>query len=183
MLYEFADLIDPKQLPSRRKYLHYYITGFVDGEGCFSISVKKQDDAKFGWVIDPVFHVTQNKERGIILEILKRTFKCGRIIPKPGQEDKVLQYTVDSRRNLTDVIIPFFEKNKPIAKSRQFVFFKEIIDSLKKGEHRNQAGITNLMKKVYAMSEERKHPLEEVLLQIQQRVTPQRPYVEHHNNE
>jgi hypothetical protein len=170
MLFEFADLIDPKQLPSRRKYLNYYITGFVDGEGCFSISVKKQDNTRFGWVIDPVFHVTQNKERNIILEILKRTFKCGRIIPKPGQEDKVLQYTVDSRRNLTEKIIPFFERNKPIAKKREFEFFKETVMSLEKGEHRSVVGITKLIKKAYLMSEERKHSLEEVLSQIQQRV-------------
>ena len=89
MLYEYADIIDPKQLPSRRKYLNNYIVGFVDGEGCFSISIKKHDDTKFGWVIDPVFHVTQSKQRSIILEIVKRTFRCGRIIPKPGQEAEV----------------------------------------------------------------------------------------------
>ncbi|MBM4401145.1 MAG: hypothetical protein FJ045_04255, partial [Crenarchaeota archaeon] len=136
MLFEFADLIDPKQLPNRRKYLNYYITGFVDGEGCFSISIKKQDNTRFGWVIDPVFHVTQSKEHSIILEVIKRTLKCGRIIPKPGQEDKVLQYTVDSRRSLAEIIIPFFEKNKPIAKWREFEFFKEIVISLEKGEHK-----------------------------------------------
>jgi hypothetical protein len=170
MLYEFADLIDPKQLPSRRRYLNYYIAGFVDGEGCFSISVKKQDDTKFGWVVDPVFHVTQSKERGIVLEILRRTFRCGRIIPKPGQEDRVLQYTVDSRRSLVETILPFFEKNKPVVKWREFEFFREIVNSLEKGEHRNAAGIIKLVKRAYSMSEERKHSLEEVLSQIQQRV-------------
>ena len=72
MLNEFKDIIDPKMLPNRRKYLHYYIVGLVDGEGCFSISIKKQDNTKFGWVIDPVFHVTQNKEHAAVLEILKR---------------------------------------------------------------------------------------------------------------
>jgi hypothetical protein len=169
MLYEFADLIDPKQLPSRRKYWDYYIVGFVDGEGCFSISIKKQEDTKFGWVIDPVFHVTQNKERSVILEMIKRTFKCGRIIPKPGQEDKVLQYVVDSRPNLTRTIIPFFEKHKPIAKQREFEYFKEIISSLEKGEHKNIQGITALIKKTYEMSDDRKHSLEEVLKEIEQR--------------
>ncbi|MEM2166931.1 MAG: LAGLIDADG family homing endonuclease, partial [Candidatus Bathyarchaeia archaeon] len=63
MLNEFKDLIDPKRLPARRKYLYYYIVGLVDGEGCFSISIKRQDDTRFGWVIDPVFHVTQSKDQ------------------------------------------------------------------------------------------------------------------------
>jgi hypothetical protein len=170
MLYEFADLIDPKRLPSRRKYLNYYLTGFIDGEGCFSISVKKQDDTKFGWVVDPVFHVTQNKGRGLVLEILKRILKCGRIIPKPGQEEDVLQYVVDSRRSLIGAIIPFFDKNKPVAKWREFEFFKEIVSSLENGEHRTVTGITQLIRRAYEMSEDRKLPLEEVLEQIQRRV-------------
>ena len=149
--------------------MNYYITGFVDGEGCFSISIKKQDNTRFGWVIDPVFHITQSKERSIILKIIKRALKCGRIIPKPGQEDKVLQYTVDSRRSLTEVIIPFFEKNKPIAKWCEFEFFKEIVGSLEKGEHKTVEGITKLVRKVYEISEDRKHSLEEVLSEIQKR--------------
>ncbi len=170
MLYEFSDLVDPKKLPRRRKYLHYYIVGFVDGEGCFSVSIKKQDDTKFGWVVDPVFHVTQDKERGVILKILKRTFKCGRIIPKPGQEDAVLQYVVDSRRHLAEVIIPFFNKHKPIAKQREFEFFKEIVQSLEKGEHKRPKGFIEIVKKAYEMSSDRRHLLEEVLSQIQKRV-------------
>ena len=170
MLYEFADLIDPTRLPKRRRYWHYYIVGFVDGVGCFSVSIKKQDDTKFGWVIDPVFHVTQSKERHIILELLKRTFKCGRIIPKPGQEDKVLQYIVDSRRSLSETIIPFFEKNKPVAKWQEFQFFKKIVNSLEKGEHKTFTGITKLLREAYEMSNDRKLPLEEILAQIQQRV-------------
>ena len=169
MLYEYADLIDPKQLPNRRKYLDHYIVGFVDGEGCFSISIKKQSDTKYGWVIDPVFHVTQSKERQVVLEILKRAFKCGRVIPKPGQETDVLQYVVDSRPNLIQTIIPFFEKNKPIGKWKQFVSFKEIVKSLQRGQHKSKAGITQLVRKAYELSQERKHSLQEVLEEIDQR--------------
>lgn len=169
LLYEFSDLIDPKKLPKRRKYLNYYIVGFVDGEGCFSVSIKRQDDTKFGWVVDPVFHVTQSKERGLILEMLKRVFKCGRIITKPGQET-VLQYVVDSRRHLAEVIIPFFTKYKPIVKQREFELFKEVVQRLEKGEHRDIEGFKKLVKKAYEMSEDRKHLLEEVLSQIQERV-------------
>ncbi len=170
MLYEFSDIIDPKNLPRRRKYLHYYIAGFVDGEGCFSVSLKKQDGTRFGWVIDPVFHVTQSKEGSVVLEMLKRVFKCGRIIPKPGQEGSTLQYIVDSRRHLAEVIIPFFNKHKLIAKQRDFESFEGIVQSLQRGEHKNPEGFIELVKKVYEISKDRKHSLEEVLSQIQRRV-------------
>ncbi len=170
MLYEFSDLMDPKKLPRRRKYLHYYIVGFVDGEGCFSVSIKRQDDTRFGWVIDPVFHIAQSKEHGAVLEIIKRVFNCGRIIPKPGQEDAVLQYIVDSRRHLTEAIIPFFNKHKPIVKQRDFEAFKEIVQSLEKGEHRSLKSFIKLLEKAYAMSSDRKYPLDEVISQIKKRV-------------
>jgi hypothetical protein len=170
LLHEFSDLMDPKGLPRRRKYLHYYIVGFVDGEGCFSVSIKKQEDTKFGWVIDPVFHITQDKERSVILEIIKRVFNCGRIIPKPGREDAVLQYVVDSRRHLAEVIIPFFDKHKPIVKQREFKAFKEIVQSLEKGEHRSPEGFIELLEKAYKMSCDRKHSLEEVVSKMKERV-------------
>jgi hypothetical protein len=170
MLEEFKDIMDPRMLPSRRKYLYYYIVGLVDGEGCFSISIKKQDDAKFGWVVDPVFYVTQNKEKWQILEILRRTFKCGRIIPKPGQESTVLQYVVDARRNLAEKIVPFFKKYKPIIKWGDFEKFAEIVEDLERGKHRDAEGLKEIIKKSYEMSGDRKYKIEEIFYEIDRRV-------------
>jgi hypothetical protein len=84
-----------------------------------------------------MFHVTQGREHRQILEILKAVFKCGRIIPKPGQEDMVLQYVVDARRHLAERIVPFFKKYKPIIKWREFEIFAEVVEALEKGEHKN----------------------------------------------
>ena len=170
VLNEFKDIIDPKMLPKRRKYLHYYIVGLVDSEGCFSISIKKQDDTKFGWVIDPVFHVTQSKGHAVVLEILKRVFKCGRVIPKLGQEESTLQYVVDARRNLAEKIIPFFKKHMPIIKWREFQYFAEIVEGLEKGEHRTLEGFKRLLEKAYEASSDRKYSLGEIFSEVEKRV-------------
>jgi hypothetical protein len=148
LLYEFSDLIDP-QKNCREDGNTFTITLWVlwMEKDAFQCRLKKQDDTKFGWVIDPVFHVTQDKEGAVVLEMLKRVFQCGRIIPKSGQEDTVLQYVVDSRRHLIEVIIPFFNKHKPIIKQRDFKFFKEIVQSLQKGEHKNPEGFMKLVEK------------------------------------
>ena len=167
VLNEFKDLIDPKVLPRRRKYLYYYILGLVDGEGCFSISIKKQDDTRFGWVIDPVFHVTQSKDHKVVLEILRRVFGCGRIIPKPGQEESTCIYVVDSRQNLVEKIIPFFKKHRPIIKQREFQQFAEIVEGLHKGEHRTLEGFKKLLEKAYEASTDRKYNLSEVISSIE----------------
>ena len=167
MLNEFKDLIDPKILPKRRKYLNYYILGLVDGEGCFSISIKKQDNTRFGWVIDPVFHVTQSRDHKVILEILRRVFGCGRIIPKPGQEESTFIYIVDSRQNLVEKIIPFFRKHQPIIKQREFQLFAEIVEGLHKGEHRTLEGFKKLLEKAYEASTNRKYKLSDILSSIE----------------
>ncbi len=170
MLYEFKDIIDPTMLPRRRKYLYYYIVGLVDGEGCFSIAIKKQDDAKFGWVVDPVFYVSQSVEKRQILEVLKRVFNCGRIIPKQGQEDTVLQYVVDARRNLLEKILPFFKKHKLIIKHKEFEGFAEIVEELERGRHRNIDGLKELIRKTYSLSSYHKYTLDDIFFEIDRRV-------------
>ena len=167
MLNEFKDIIDPKILPKRRKYLHYYILGLVDGEGCFSISIKKQDNTRFGWVIDPVFHVTQSKEHIVVLEILRRVFGCGRIIPKPGQEESTYIFIVDSRRNLAEKIIPFFKKHQLIIKQKEFQRFVEIVEGLQRGEHKTLKGFKKLLEKAYEASSDRKYKLNDIISSIE----------------
>ena len=39
-----------------------WIVGFVDGEGCFSVSVFKNKTTKNGWQIFPEFVVTQGEK-------------------------------------------------------------------------------------------------------------------------
>ena len=40
-----------------------YLSGFADGEGCFSVTFNKSRRHKFGWDIRPSFSVSQNSER------------------------------------------------------------------------------------------------------------------------
>lgn len=170
MLLEFKDLIDPSKLPKRRKYLDYYLLGFTEGEGCFSVSVKKQYDTKYGWVVDPVFHVTQHKDNRILLELFKRVLGCGRIIPKPGQEETIIQYVVDNRRHLSEKVIPFFRKHRPILKSREFDCFCKIVKALENGEHKKAEGLKRLIRMAYDLSNERKHAVEEIIQEIERRM-------------
>lgn len=163
MLHEFADVVDASRLPPRRKYLHYYVVGFVDCVGCFSVSVKKQKGARFGYVVDPVFTVSQHKQSGIVLELIRRVLGCGRVVPKPGQEDTMLMYVVDARRQLVEKVIPFFRKNKLIMKHHEFLVFAEVVHSLERGEHRTVDGFRNLLLKIYSSSSQNKHELEEAL--------------------
>ncbi len=52
----------PKRIAS------YYITGFVDGEGCFSITIQRSKNVKLGIQVIPEFHVSQHQDRSEVIE-------------------------------------------------------------------------------------------------------------------
>ena len=61
----------------------WFITGWFDGEGCFSMSVHKHPGAKFGWIIDPVVQTYQHKDSiGILKKI--RNFIFQKIVETMG---------------------------------------------------------------------------------------------------
>ena len=152
LLNEFEDLIDPKLMPRKRKELMHHLIGFADGEGCFNVSLKRQKTARFGWVLDPVFHVTQHRDNQIILEMFKRILMCGRIIEKHGQKD-TFQFMVDNRRQLIEKIIPFFDRYHLIVKRRDFELFKEIVIGLEAKKHSDLNEFKKLLKKAFEMNQ------------------------------
>ncbi len=148
-----------------KEQLIYYLTGFVDAEGCFCISLKKQKSAKVRWVLDPVFHVTQHEDSKEILELLKETIGCGAIIKKYGQEN-TMQFYVHSRKDLTEKIIPFFKNYKLITKNKDFEKFAEIVEALANHKHGNIEEFRELLKKAFTMNrggKQRRYNLNEVL--------------------
>ncbi len=164
MLKEYERLVELSKLPHKQKYLNYYLVGFADAEGCFNVSLKKEPTTKFGWALDPVFHVTQHKDHSNILYLFQKTLKCGRVVTKSGQEN-LMQFMVDNRRQLTEKIIPFFDKHKLMVKDKDFELFKQIIQGLESKLHSNEETFKGLIKKAFEMNyngKQRRYSLEEV---------------------
>ena len=153
------------KLLRKKRYLRFYILGFVDAEGCFSVSIKNQETTRFGWVLDPIFQVTQHKNNKKVLEHIKGELRCGRIIEKSGQSD-TLVYLVDNRRQLKEKIIPFFEKYRLVVKDADFQKFKKIVEGLENKEHQSKEKFKELIKTAFEMNlegKQRRYKLEEVL--------------------
>ncbi len=169
MIYELKDLDCSKNLPKKMRELKYFLAGFADGEACFSVSLKKQGNTRFGWVLDPVFQVTQHKDNRCILEVFKRVLQCGRIIEKSGQKD-TLVYLVDNRKHLMEKVIPFFKKYKLVCKQKDFRKFSMIVEGLENKEHWKKEGFVKLLKIVFQMNMEgkqRRYKLEEILRSLE----------------
>ena len=129
----------------------YYLTGFMDGESCFCIALKNQKTAKVKWVLDPIFHVTQNEINKKILYDLQKLFNCGIVIKKYGQP-QTMQFVVQNRKELVEKIIPFFRKYSLITKQKDFEIFAEVVEALDKHKHSEINEFKKLLKKVFKMN-------------------------------
>ena len=106
----------------------WWIVGFVDGEGCFSISIFKNVTTKLGIQVFPEFVVTQGAKSLTAINNLKDYFGCGKIYlnsRKDNHKEPLYRYCVRSFADLQEKIIPFFDKY-PLQtyKYQDFLIFK-----------------------------------------------------------
>jgi hypothetical protein len=144
-----------------------WIVGFVDGEGCFSVSVHRSSMMRRhgGWQLQPAFHVYQHQDHREVLEAMIPTFGCGRIRSK-GPGSSVLAYAVESLRDLETAIVPFFESYPPVVKNADFGVFAAIERSMRKKEHLTRSGFEQLVRIAYGMNangKQRSRSMEQVL--------------------
>ena len=145
-----------------------WVVGFIDGEGCFSVSVHRNSMVRStgGWQLQPSFHAYQHGDHRSVLEDLARFFACGHIRPK-GPKSHVLTFSVHSRQELAGSVIPFFECYPLVIKHRDFRLFADIVSAMNRREHLERAGFERLVRMAYAMNahgKQRARSLNEVLM-------------------
>jgi LAGLIDADG endonuclease len=144
-----------------------WIVGFVDGEGCFSVSVHRSSmmDRYGGWQLQPVFQIYQHQDYREVLEAMVPIFGCGRVRSK-GPKSSVLTYAVESIRNLETAIVPFFEKHPLVVKGADFRAFAAIVRSMRRKEHLTESGFEHLVRLAYGMNangKQRSRSMEQIL--------------------
>jgi hypothetical protein len=144
-----------------------WIAGFVDGEGCFSVSVHRNSfmHRHGGWQIQTAFHVFQHSDHRDVLESLRSHFGCGYVRPK-GPKSAVLTYSVSSLRALQEIVVPFFETHRLLVKDRDFRLFSDIVRAMRRKEHLTVDGFEKIVRMAYRMNangKQRSRTLGEVL--------------------
>ena len=88
----------------------WWIVGFVDGEGCFSVSRFKNKTCKSGYQTLFEFVVTQGTISETAMEAIKLYFDCGHIYINrrhDNHKQDLLRFCVRRKDDLKNIIIPF----------------------------------------------------------------------------
>lgn len=147
-----------------KRKIEEYISGFVDGEGCFSISFSKRSKFLIGWETKPSFSVSQNADRAEVLYLMQQKFGCG--FMRRDFSDKTLKYEVRSLDELLAKVIPHFETYPLLsAKQNDFLLFKKVCLMMKEGKHKTYQGIQDIMQLAFKMnsSGKRKYQVKDIL--------------------
>jgi len=132
-----------------------WITGFVDGEGCFSIHFVKQPERgsrkgyKTGFQVGHEFAVTQGAKSIECLQLLKEFFGVGDIYLNrrfDNHKEHLYRYSVARRSHLLRVVIPFFQQYR-LRTSKQFDFakFVECMKVIETNAHLTVSGLLKIV--------------------------------------
>ena len=107
----------------------YWVTGFVDAEGTFSLKISKSSTTRSGWNVVPEFQIILHSRDLLLLRKIHSYFGIG-IVKERGDRNQAY-YSVQSARAIANVIIPHFDKYPLITQKRaDYLLFKQGIGLL-----------------------------------------------------
>jgi len=130
---------------NQQERLAFWIVGFVDGEGTFSVSLNHNSTTTTGYQVFPEFVVTQGAKSLAVLQEIRGYFRCGKIYENrryDNHKESIYRFVVRSFHDLTTVIIPFFQNHSlRTAKQNDFQKFCEVIELMKGKKHTKPDGV------------------------------------------
>jgi hypothetical protein len=131
-----------------------WITGFVDGEGCFSIHFVRQPHRlrrrgyKTGYQVAHEFAVTQGARSLECLYMLKQFFGVGNVYLNrrhDNHKEDLYRFSVARRNDLIETIIPFFRRHTlRTAKQHDFEKFVECVEMMRQERHLTVSGLLEI---------------------------------------
>src|SRR5947209_17554177 len=144
--------------------LSAYISGYVDGEGCFTVSISPRAKLLVGWEVRPSLSVSQNGDRAEVLHAIQAYFGCGSI--RPDRSDKTLKWETRRLEDLLERVVPHFERY-PLLSSKRYDFdrFASVCLLMAEDAHLHRDGLCEIVELASGMnpSGRRRYAAEAVL--------------------
>lgn len=113
----------------------------MDGEGCFIISISKDQKNKIGWRVQLFFQIGIHEKDQALLESIKNYWGVGSI----RQEEQMLQYRASSKQDLKVIINHFDNFTLRTEKLADFLLFKHAYNLFINQEHLTVEGFKKII--------------------------------------
>lgn len=121
-----------------------YVVGFVDGEGCFSITLNRND--KRLPEVRLIFEIELREDDEAILREIQDILACGKVYrleyERYAKWRPHVKYKVGNFKDISEKVIPFFKRYPLRAKKHeQFAKFCQVAEMISRKEHLTAEGI------------------------------------------
>nr|AMX22310.1 LAGLIDADG endonuclease [Cryphonectria parasitica] len=121
-----------------------WVSGFVEGEGCFFVNIYKRKDSVLGEGVKLVFKITQDKRNNEILALFSNIFGCGKVYNQ-SSKGGVQDFMITGLGDITEKVIPFFLAH-PLkgAKLKEYQDWCKVAKLMQNKEHLTKDGLEKI---------------------------------------
>ena len=146
LLLTFPDIV-PILIPENflnKSIEPFWLSGFTDAEGCFSVVVFKNKTSKYGEAIKLSFILTQSIRDEYLIKSLIEYLGCG----YTSLDDRgTIDFKVSNFSSIKDIIIPYFKKYSLYGnKFLDFADFSKVVLLMENKKHLTQEGLDEIKK-------------------------------------
>lgn len=118
-----------------------WLTGFIDGEGSFIVTVYKNKN-KVGWAIKPEFQISLHVRDKVLLEKIQNYFQIGNIFTNSKGR---VSFRVQSPRDLEKICAHLDLYPLKTQKLSDYILFKKVLKIILNKEHLTISGLLKVV--------------------------------------
>ena len=126
-----------------------WVSGFVDGEGCFHVSINKIPKMSIGWQVLPEFRIVQHQRDESVLKELQQFFGAGKVVTNHGARKELRIRKLNDLRN---VVLFFKQHQLRTEKKKNFEIFAKILELMEHKKHLTVEGLTDIANLCWSMN-------------------------------
>ena len=120
-----------------------FVTGFVDAEGCFNITISRDPVNKTGWRVKLAFEIGLHKKDLALLKLIQNFFNKIGVISLQSKD--VVRFRVFSQKDLK-IIVDHLDKYPLLTQKRtDFEFLKKVFLMMENKEHLTLEGFREIV--------------------------------------
>jgi hypothetical protein len=119
-----------------------WLSGFIDGEGTFSVDILKNSTIALGYQVQLRFVLTQHIQDKELMYAIKDFLSCGTIVK---DTDTKLQLRIRAIKDLEDKLFPILDKY-PLQTKKHLdeMIFRQVFIMIKNKEHLTEDGLNKV---------------------------------------